>query len=96
MQSDEEIPTVQLAVDNTDLEVNDKVRSLVGQPKVTFMVVLADTPDTVEAGPFVMSLQNATADVNTIQGVLGYESGFFDQQVPGQQFLPTNSAGLFL
>jgi hypothetical protein len=41
VQSDEEIPQVTLTVDNTDLSVNDKIKTLVGQPSVTFMVVLA-------------------------------------------------------
>lgn len=82
-QLDEEIPTVQLTVDNTDLAVNDKIRSLVGKPTVTLSVVLASSPDTVEAGPFVMSLQTAQADANTIQGTLGYEDDVFAQNVPG-------------
>lgn len=41
VQSDEEIPQITLTVDNTDLGVNDKIKTLVGQPSVTFMVVLA-------------------------------------------------------
>ncbi|HET9819656.1 MAG TPA: DUF1833 family protein [Rhodanobacteraceae bacterium] len=94
-QLDEEIPTVQLTVDNTDLAVNDKIRSLVGKPTVTLSVVLASSPDTVEAGPFVMSLQTAQADANTIQGTLGYEDGVFAQLVPGQSYIPSNSPGLF-
>jgi hypothetical protein len=95
-QSDDEIPTVSLTVDNTDLVVNNQIRSLTGQPSVTFMVVLASSPNTVEAGPFAMQLQNAQADANQITGTLGQESDIFAQQVPGQQYLPTNSPGLFL
>lgn len=95
-QLDEEIPTVQLTVDNTDLMVNDKIRSLVGKPTVTLSVVLASSPDTVEAGPFVMSLQTAHADANTIQGALGYEDDVFAQLVPGGNYLPSNSPGLFM
>ena len=95
-QSEDEIPTVSLTVDNTDLTVNDKIRSLVGQPSVTFSVVLASSPEVEEAGPFAMSLQNAQADMNTISGTLGQEMDIFSQQVPAQQYLPTNSPGLFL
>lgn len=95
-QSDEETPSLQVQVDNTDLEVNDAIRQLTGQPTVTFDVVLASSPDTVEAGPFVMNLQEATANAQTITGTLGYEMDIFSQTVPGQQFLPTNSPGLFL
>ncbi|NMW23860.1 DUF1833 family protein [Rhodanobacter denitrificans] len=95
VQSDEEVPAVTLTVDNTDLAVNDQIRSLVGQPDVTFMVVLASSPDTVEAGPFAMKLANATATAETITGTLGQEGDIFSQLVPGQQYLPTNSPGLF-
>lgn len=96
VQSDEEIPQVTLTVDNTDLSVNDKIRTLIGEPSVTLMVVLASSPDTVEAGPFAMKLANATATAETITGTLGQEQDIFSQQVPGQQFMPGNSPGLFL
>ena len=95
-QSDEEIPEVTLAVDNTSLEVNDQLRVLVGEPSVRFMVVLASSPDTVEAGPFDMKLASAQATSDTITGVLTQEQAFFSQEVPGQRFLPGNSPGLFL
>lgn len=76
--------------------MNDKIKTLVGQPDVTFMVVLASSPDTVEAGPFVMKLSNAQATAESITGTLGQEGDIFSQQVPGQQYMPTNSPGLFL
>ena len=94
-QSDEDVPEVSLTVDNTDLEVNDKIKTLVGQPEVTFMVVLASSPNTVEAGPFVMKLANAQGTADSISGTLGQEGDIFAQQVPAQQYLPTNSPGLF-
>ena len=95
-QSDEEVPEVTLTVDNTDLEVNDKIRTLVGEPSVTFMVVLASSPDVEEAGPFAMKLASAQATAETITGTLGQEQDVFSQMVPAQQFMPSNSPGLFL
>lgn len=95
-QVEDETPQLSVTIDNTELEVNDKIRTLVGKPSVTFMVVLASSPDTVEVGPFAMSLQQAQADAQTITGTLGYESDIFSQQVPAQQYLPTSSPGLFL
>lgn len=94
-QLDNQIPRVTVTVDNIDLAVNDAIRNLVGAPKVTFDVVLASTPDVVEAGPFVFDLQAATADAQTIQGTLGYEDDIFSQQVPAQVYGPGNSKGLF-
>jgi len=95
-QSEDEIPKMQMEVDNTDLEVNDAIRTITGAPTVTFDVALASSPDTAEAGPFVMNLQDARADAQTITGTLGYEMDIFSQQVPAQQYLPTNEPGLFL
>jgi hypothetical protein len=46
------------------------------------MIVLASSPNTVEAGPFNMRLMNAQADANTITGTLGQEGDIFSQQVP--------------
>lgn len=96
MDNSEAAPNVTLTVDNTDLAVNDAIRTISGVPSVTFDVALASSPNTSEAGPFVFDLQNATANAQTIQGTLGFESDIFAQQVPGQNYLPTNSAGLFL
>lgn len=95
-QRDDEMPQVSVTVDNTDLEVNNALRSLVGAPKVTFDVVPASSPDSSEAGPFEYSLQTATCTADTIQGTLGYEDDVFSQQVPGQNYTPSSSPGLFL
>lgn len=94
-QADDETPQMQMEVDNVDLAVNDAIRGITGAPTVTFDVALASSPDTPEAGPFVMDLQNATANAQSITGTLGYEQGLFDQEVPGQRYQPTNSPGLY-
>lgn len=95
-QHDDSLPQVKLTVDNVDLQVNDAIRTLQGPPTVTMDVVMASSPDTVEIGPFNYSLQSATANADTIQGVLGFEEDIFSQQVPGQNYQPSNSPGLFL
>jgi len=96
VQAEDQIPTVSLTVDNTDLEVSRQIRLLTGQPSVTLMVVLASSPNTAEAGPFAMVLQNVQVDANTITGTLGQEDDIFAQQVPGQTYTPSNSPGMFL
>lgn len=95
-QNDDEAQSMTLTVDNSDLTLNDAIRTLTGQPQVTFDVVLASSPNTVEAGPFEMSLMSAQATAESIIGTLGTEMDIFSQQVPGQNYIPTNSAGLFL
>lgn len=95
MDNSEAPPAVQLTVDNVDLTVNDAIRTITGVPTVTLDVALASSPDTPEAGPFVMNLQSATVDANTIQGTLGYEADVMAQGCPGDQYLPTSSPGIF-
>jgi hypothetical protein len=92
---EDKIPQVQVTIDNTDLTINDTIRGLVGVPTITFFVALASSPNTIEAGTYVYSLQSITADANTITGTLGFESDVFAQQVPGITYVPVNSAGLF-
>lgn len=92
----DQLPQVTVTIDNTDLSFNDAIRTLSGDPPtVTFSLVLASSPDTIEIGPLVYSLVNATVDTNTIQGVLGFEDDIFSQQVPNPNYTPSNSPGLF-
>lgn len=94
-QMEDSTPQVKVTIDNTDLQVMDAIRSVTGRPTITMDVVLASSPNTIEAGPFEYSLLDATATAEVIQGTLGFEDDVFSQQVPGQNYLPTNSAGLF-
>lgn len=93
---DSETPEVSLTVSNTDLEVSNAVLALVGQPDITFMVVLASSPNTIEAGPFPMKLATASITTDAITSTLGQEQDIFTQQVPGRSYLPSNSPGMFL
>lgn len=95
-QNDNGIPMVSVKIDNTDVTTFDGIRVLVGAPKVTMFIALADTPNTIEVGPFVYSLTSMMVDMNSIQGTLGFEDDVFSQNAPGQTYTPTNSRGLFL
>lgn len=94
-QREDQLPSVKVTVDNVDLTINEAIRTVTGKPTVTLDVVLASQPDVIEQGPFVFSLQDAQADSQTITGTLGFETDIFTQQAPGQNYLPTNSPGLF-
>jgi len=95
-QREDQVPQVTVTFDNTDLSINSAIRDLTGMPSVTLDVVLASQPNTIEAGPFAFSLSDVTATTETITGTLAYEEDVFSQACPGQQYLPTNSPGLFL
>lgn len=89
-------PTVQLRVDNIDRQVTRALRDFNGVPQVALEIVLASSPDTVEAGPFEFSLLSVDYDALLITGTLGYEEDFLNQAVPAQSYTPTNSPGLFV
>lgn len=95
-QRDDQLPQVDIVIDNVDREVLRQIRTLSGVPKVTMEVILASSPDTVEAGPFDFVLKHAGYDVLAITGTLGYEDDILNQQVPSMQYTPSNSHGLFL
>lgn len=94
-QTDDQLPQVKVTIENTDLSVAQAIRQLTGLPAVTLDVVLASQPDTIEAGPFYFAMTDIQVNASTITGTLSYEEDIFAQQVPGQQYLPTNSPGMF-
>lgn len=90
-------PNVTLTIDNVDLEIANKIRTLEGDPpKCTFEVLLVSQPDRVEVGPFDFSILDASIDMTTIEVKLGYEEDFLNQSVPAQIYSPANSPGLFV
>ncbi|MEN6538923.1 MAG: DUF1833 family protein [Mizugakiibacter sp.] len=93
-QRDDQIPQVQLIVDNVDRSVLEAIRTISGVPTVTLEVVLASSPNTIEAGPFEFDLLGATYDALVITGTLGYEDDLLSQPIPALTYTPTNSPGL--
>lgn len=95
-QRDDQLPQVNIIIDNIDREVLRQIRTVSGVPQVAMEVILASSPDTVEVGPLDFTLLSTTYDVLAITGVLGYEQDILNQRVPAADYTPTNSPGLFL
>lgn len=72
-QSDEDPGEARLVVDNIDRSIVNFVRQIVAPPLVTIEVVLASSPDTVEAAFSNMTLRNVTYDAKTVSGLLKFE-----------------------
>src|SRR5262245_40935514 len=66
-------PVVQLRIDNVDRRILEGIRMLTSPPTVTLEVVLASAPDTVEGGPFELTLRGIKYDALAISGSLTYE-----------------------
>ena len=96
-EQDDQLPQVTMTIDNIDNEILRAIRSLSGQrPKVTMELVLASSPDTVEAGPFNFSILNIDYDDAKIQGAIGFEDDLLNTAFPADTYTPTNSKGLFI
>lgn len=65
---------VRIQIDAVDQTIIKAIREAVGQPKVTMEVVLASDPDTVEAGPFIFRLENASYTAVSVIGEISFES----------------------
>lgn len=93
-QDESQLPAVRLLIDNVDRSIVQWIRTLSSPPTVTMDVVLASSPNTVEAGPFAMTLKSAPYDANQIQGELGFED-VLNEPFPKDSFTPSAFPGLF-
>lgn len=93
-ESDGAPPQVTLAIDNVSREITDAIRSLATAPTVTMTIILASSPATVEAGPFVMTLQDASMDAFVVTGRLGCER-VLTEPYPGGNFNAADWPALF-
>jgi hypothetical protein len=92
--SEDSPPQATLTIDNVDRVLVNAVRTLTGSASVTIKVVLASSPDTVEAGPYVMSLRNVSWNALTLSGALAAED-VLNEPYPGEFMTPDLFPGLF-
>jgi hypothetical protein len=96
-EQDDQLPQPMITIDNVDNEILKAVRTVpMPRPTLTMEVVLASSPNTVEAGPFEFSLLSAPYNDATIQGSIGFEDDFLNTAFPAATYTPVNSKGLFL
>lgn len=71
--TDDKMPDVTLAIDNIDRTVVDAIRTLTGPPTIKISVIVANAPDTIEAGPYEMTLRDSSYDSMVVSGTLAIE-----------------------
>jgi hypothetical protein len=91
---EEELPRVRLTIDNVDRLLVEAVRTLTSPPTITLEVILASSPDTVEAGPLPFALRNAEYDSLVVTGELAFED-VLNEGFPAHSFTPNLFAGIF-
>jgi hypothetical protein len=92
--SDDKPPSVSLRISAVDRQVIKTARAVSGDFAVTFEVVLASSPDTVEGGANVFTLRGITYDVDVIEGTLAFED-VLNEPFPGDSFTPSRFPGVF-
>lgn len=92
--TDEKMPNVMLSIDNVDRVIVNAIRSITGPPTITISVVLASSPSTIEAGPYSMTLREASYDAATVTGSLAVED-MLNEPYPSDLMTPANFPGLF-
>jgi len=91
----EQIKQVRITIDNVDRMLMESIRTIdQDRPTVTFKVILASSPDTVEAGPFECVLASVTYSLMSITGVLIYEDRL-RVKVPALEFTAKDFPGVF-
>jgi len=83
-----------LVIDNSDRQIVVAVRSIDTAPDVTMFVVLADSPNVVEFGPFTMQLRDVQYDRFTIEGRLTFDD-FLNESYPTGTFNEQTHPGMF-
>ena len=94
VDAEDQVPKVQLSIDNVDQSIVETVRSITSPPTIRIAIILLSDPDTIEAGWYELSLKDVTYDVMTVSGELGYED-IQDEPYPADTFNPQEWPGLF-
>jgi hypothetical protein len=88
-----EIARVRLRIDNIDRSIVQALRSIQSSPMVSLNIVMASSPNRIEAGPFDMFLKAAVYDKLVVEGELSFEDE--DEPFPGDSYVPALFPGLF-
>jgi hypothetical protein len=92
--SDEGNSDVTLSIDNIDRTVVDAIRTLTGPPTVTISVILASAPNTLEAGPYAMTLRDSYYDSMVVTGTLAVED-MLNEPYPIDALTPAQFPNMF-
>jgi hypothetical protein len=90
----EELPQVRLTIDNCARELTASIRALDSAPTATLSVVLASTPNVIEAGPMVFSMQSISISATSISAILAAED-MLNAIYPKDSITPANFPGGF-
>ncbi len=96
-EQEDQVPQVQLTIDNVDNSILKAIRNLpVGERvEVVMEVVVASAPDDPEVGPISFKILTIDFDESQITGTLGLDDDFLNTVFPAGSYTPVNSPGVF-
>lgn len=89
------INEVDLRIDNVDRQIVTAIRQINSPADVTLQVVLASTPNTVEAGPYTFTMRNVQWDARFVTGKLVFSDDPLNTRFPDGTFTPGDFPALF-
>lgn len=92
--SEDSAPKTTISIDNVSRELVPTIRALTSPPTVTMELVMASTPDFVEALLPGFDLTSISYDAMTISGTLSVEL-LVSEPFPAGTFTPSQFPGLF-
>jgi Domain of unknown function (DUF1833) len=93
-ERDDQVPVVRLSIDNVDQNIVSGLRQMIAVPTLWLYVVLAATPDTIEAGPFEFALRGAEYDAVVVTGELAFHDTL-NAAFPVRIFTPGEWPGVY-
>ena len=91
---EEQVPDVNIVVDNVDRALITDIRSVTGVPEVEIKNVLQSAPNVVEIGPLNFKVRSVNYDKHRISGSLQYQD-ILNETYPDKKYTPQLFPGLF-
>jgi hypothetical protein len=90
----DKLPRASIWIANADRAYSEAIRSITTPATLTYEIVLAESPDEVEAGPFVFRVEQVDIDANYIQARLSFED-ILNEMIPAERITPSTFPGVF-
>lgn len=90
-RSEDRIAEADVTCDNVDQRIVLNLRGLAEGATLTYEVVLADSPNTVEQGPFEFEIKGFVADARSVSLRIGFAMDFLNESWPKDHFAPWNT-----
>lgn len=90
-RSEERVAEAEVVCDNVDQRIVQNLRGLAAGATLTYEVVLHDSPNTVEQGPFEFEIKGFVADARSVSLRISFAMDFLNERFPKDWFAPWNT-----